>query len=173
MVYWVMWFVVTHKEKYMTYAGFWKRVAACFIDGFACIAVITILTLPLRAIVPPDSLRMVSGVLGIGLYLFYFVWMESSPWQATLGKRLLKLKVTDMEGKRISFLRSLGRNLAMYLSNWTLGIGYLMCLWTKEQQCLHDMCAGCLVMEEMEEVEEKVEIINGDIEETKEPIGWH
>lgn len=157
----------------MTYASFWKRTAAYLVDGFVCLIAIKIVISPLRVIVPPDSLRIVLGVLGIALYLFYFVWMESSPWQATVGKKLFKLKVTDKEGKRVSFWRSLGRNLAMYLSNWTFGIGYLMCLWTSEQQCLHDMCAGCLVMEEIEEVEENVEIMNIDIEETKEHIGWH
>jgi uncharacterized RDD family membrane protein YckC len=37
--------------------------------------------------------------------------MESSKWRATLGKRLLKLQITDKKGNPITFSRALGRNI--------------------------------------------------------------
>ena len=74
--------------------------------------------------------------------------MECSPKQATFGKRIIKLKVCDMEGRRISFGRSVGRNLAKLFSLASLFIGYLICFFTKQQQCLHDMMAGTLVMKD-------------------------
>lgn len=47
---------------------------------------------------------------------FYFALMESSPWQATLGKRAVGLCVSDIEGHRLTLRRALGRNLAKCLS---------------------------------------------------------
>ena len=46
----------------------------------------------------------------------YFAIMESSSRQATLGKMVLGIVVTDMDGKRISFGRALGRNLGKIVS---------------------------------------------------------
>jgi uncharacterized RDD family membrane protein YckC len=80
------------------------------------------------------------------LTLFYCVWLESSPWQATLGKRMMGLKVVDVYGKGISFGRSSSRNVSKSLSVLTLGLGYLMPLWTSRRQALHDKAAGCLVI---------------------------
>jgi uncharacterized RDD family membrane protein YckC len=40
----------------------------------------------------------------------YFSLAEASPWQATLGKRLLGLRVTDMNGKRLSLPHAFLRN---------------------------------------------------------------
>lgn len=160
------------KRKWI-YAGFWKRLCAAAWDITIFFGILYPLGYGLAAILDEKSLYIATGILVLVVYLFYFVWMESSPWQATVGKKLFKLKVTDTEGRRISFWRSLGRHLAMYFSNLFGGIGYFMCLWTDNQQCLHDTWTGCLVVEEIEEVEENVEIMNIDIEETKEHIGWH
>lgn len=160
------------KEQWI-YASFWKRLCAAIWDTAISFAVWIPLGYALAAVLDDKSLHIAIGILVFAWYLFYFVWLESSPWQATLGKKLFKLKVTDTEGRRISFWRSLGRNLSMYLSNLLGGIGYLMCLWTDEQQCLHDTCAGCLVMEKIEVVEENIEITNSNVEKPKEGIGWH
>lgn len=40
----------------------------------------------------------------------YFSLTEASPWQATLGKRLLGLRVTDCAGRRLGTGRALWRN---------------------------------------------------------------
>src|SRR5450755_2073488 len=44
----------------------------------------------------------------------YRVLLEASAWQATFGKRLLNIHVTDESGRRISLARSFGRWLARY-----------------------------------------------------------
>ncbi|GEQ96830.1 hypothetical protein JCM17844_04670 [Iodidimonas gelatinilytica] len=74
--------------------------------------------------------------------------MESSEKQATLGKAAIGIKVTDMNGQRISFLRATGRHFGKILSTIILLIGYVMILFTKRKQGLHDMIAGCLVLKE-------------------------
>ncbi len=88
------------------------------------------------------------GPLAIGgaLALVYSVWLESSVWQATPGKMMMGIKVVDLNGQRITFAKSSWRNLAKSFSVLTLGMGYLMPLWTARRQALHDRAAGCLVV---------------------------
>jgi uncharacterized RDD family membrane protein YckC len=72
--------------------------------------------------------------------------MESSKNQGTLGKMALGLRVTDMDGRRISFGRATGRYFAKWLSTITLLIGYIMAAFTPKKQAMHDMIAGTLVL---------------------------
>jgi uncharacterized RDD family membrane protein YckC len=53
----------------------------------------------------------------LGLFLFLILWigygtaLESSPWQATLGKRWMRLRVYNEQGGRLAPLQAAGRNL--------------------------------------------------------------
>ncbi len=141
------------------YGGFWIRVLAAIID-----------TIILRVVVAPVHMifgglglaGMMSGVphAGIGLGLLggglsaiflvfgswlYEAFMESSSYQATLGKMIFGMKVTDLNGNRISFERATGRHFAKWLSAMILGIGYIMVGFTERKQGLHDLLAGTLV----------------------------
>jgi uncharacterized RDD family membrane protein YckC len=141
------------------YAGFWRRAGAYVIDSFLLAIVIGFLVLrPLmaRAGLPIDNpWALLTGdnrqVLAINLLLtmagwLYWALLESSPWQATFGKRIFGLEVTDLEGRRISFARATGRHFAKNISLFALGIGFLMAGFTKRKQGLHDVIAGCLVV---------------------------
>ena len=77
----------------------------------------------------------------------YFALFESSRRQATPGKMMLGIFVTDLQGRRISFLRALGRTVGKVLSQVILWMGYLLALLTPRRQALHDMLAGTLVLE--------------------------
>jgi uncharacterized RDD family membrane protein YckC len=120
------------------YAGFWRRAAAILIDAL-------ILAIPSG---------IVLGILGRGagnlavlvLDWLYFAYQESSEAQATIGKRALGIKVTDLEGNRLTFGRATGRYFAKILSTITLGIGYLLAAFTVRKQALHDMVASTLVV---------------------------
>ena len=74
--------------------------------------------------------------------------MDSSSKQGTLGKMAIGIKVTDLEGKRITFGRATGRHFGKYLSYFTMYIGYLMAAFTQKRQALHDIIAGTLVLED-------------------------
>jgi uncharacterized RDD family membrane protein YckC len=76
----------------------------------------------------------------------YHAAMESSAKQGTLGKMLLKIRVTDLNGQRLSFWRATARHFSKILSTFTLLIGFLMPAWTKKKQALHDKVSGCLVV---------------------------
>ena len=76
----------------------------------------------------------------------YFALMESSAKQATLGKLALAIKVTDLNGNRISFGRASGRYFAKIISGLIFCIGYIIAGFTEKKQALHDMIANCLVV---------------------------
>ena len=136
----------------MAYASFWKRTAAYFIDGILSQIIAFVLSFIVGfflGMIGHASVASLAGTLvGICVSIVYFVWAESSAWQATIGKKLFGLRVTDENGQRISFWRSLGRNVSMLVSTLTLCIGYLMCFWTEKKQCLHDKMASCLVIDD-------------------------
>ena len=80
--------------------------------------------------------------------LVYGSVMEASPRQATYGKFLMGLKVTDEAGNRISSGQAFGRNFAKLICILTVGIGYLTGFFDRRQQCLHDKMAGTLVIKD-------------------------
>lgn len=88
------------------------------------------------------------AIRGLALMVswIYYSLLESSAWQATLGKKALGLEVTDLEGHRISFGRATGRFFGKILSAFILLIGFIMAGFTEKKQALHDILAGTLVI---------------------------
>lgn len=86
------------------------------------------------------------GLLTLLLPIAYFALLESSRWQATIGKRICGLRVTRLDGRRISLPRAVGRYLGKFVSALILGIGFLMIAWTRRKQALHDLMADTLVV---------------------------
>jgi len=89
---------------------------------------------------------IITGSFSTLVNWLYAALLESSSHQATLGKMALGLKVTDLEGRRISFVRATGRHFAKILSGMVLFIGFIMVGFTRRKQGLHDMVAGTLVI---------------------------
>src|SRR5688572_16792867 len=80
------------------------------------------------------------------IWLLYFVMFTSSAWQATPGKRWFGIKVTDLQGGRISLGRSTARAFASVLSWVVFLIGFLLVFLTRRRQALHDLIAGTVVV---------------------------
>ncbi len=97
--------------------------------------------------VVPHPIILMWITVFILLYWLYFAIFESSPRQATPGKMMLGIFVTDIYGRRISFLRALGRTLGKVLSKVFCYLGYILALFTDRSQALHDMLANTLVLE--------------------------
>ena len=108
---------------------------------------------------------MIDSVIAAGIFLL-FLWvpianifisftviclygalLESSEQQATLGKRAMGLKVTDLEGRRITFGKALGRWLLKEAFSITvlLWLTFLAIVFSEKRQGVHDMIAGTLV----------------------------
>jgi uncharacterized RDD family membrane protein YckC len=124
------------------YAGFWVRVFAFWLDCLVLGAIFGLIGW-LLGVSKWDEAHPQAMLI---LMWLYFAGMESSRWQATLGKKALDIRVTDLEGNRISFLRAAARNLAKYFSLVILFVGVLMIPFTKRKQGLHDLIARCLVV---------------------------
>ena len=95
---------------------------------------------------PMMELLLITSLASFLVFWFYFAGFESSGLQATPGKGLVGIIVTDMDGERVGFGTATGRCLGKYISSLILGIGYLMVAWTAQKQGLHDKIAGTLVM---------------------------
>lgn len=136
----------------MSYAGFWKRFAAFLIDtiitmiGSFAIGLMFGIILVLGGIDDPEVLEVIGNILGFFIGWLYFCVMESSPTQATLGKMALGIKVTDLEGNPIGFGKAAGRYFGKIISTVILLVGFTMVAFTEKKQGLHDMMAGCLVV---------------------------
>jgi len=139
----------------LKYAGFWRRFAAYTMDS-----VIIAYALNQLGALAWTFFRLITREYEttqeyVGMYLIalsipfawvYFSGMESSPLQATISKLAVGLRVTDLQGQRISFGRATGRFFAKWLSGTILLIGYLVAGFTEKKQALHDRIAGCLVL---------------------------
>jgi uncharacterized RDD family membrane protein YckC len=88
----------------------------------------------------------VCAVALTALAWLYYTWLESSAWGATVGKRLMGLRVTDEAGGRISLARANARYWSKILSAVLLSIGFLMAAFTARKQALHDLIAHTLVV---------------------------
>ncbi|MDE3260112.1 MAG: RDD family protein [Gemmatimonadota bacterium] len=132
----------------MIYAGFWKRLAASIIDGVIIKIVISLYVILLSSVFhfSDGAFFTVWYVMLIPSYWLYYAIFESAKRQGTPGKIILRLKVTDIEGDRISFGRASGRHFGKSLSTLTFGIGFLMAAITQRKQALHDIMASCLVV---------------------------
>ena len=132
------------------FASFWIRVGATLIDNVIVIGSLLLLVFvsALSVLLPPLMFLLlvlvwIASFVGPWLYAALF---ESSAMQATPGKKAIGLKVTDLQGNRISFGRATGRYFAEWITGMTFLVGYVMVAFTQKRQSLHDMIAGTVVV---------------------------
>ena len=158
----------------LPYAGFWERFAAYLIDGLIVgipfwLVVVALIFMfggfgmmihripqdshpvdprEAMALLAPFFMAFVLGWLVLLILMWlYFAGMESSARQATFGKSVMSLRVTNYEGRRISFGHATGRFFAKIVSGMIpFAIGYIMAAFTEKKQALHDLIAGTLVL---------------------------
>jgi len=138
------------------YAGFWLRFAAYLIDSILLGLIFFPLGLGLGLIMGatgnnqnPELMLGLNG--GLNMVSLVVTWLyssllESSSWQGTVGKKLIGLRVTDLDGRRISFGRATGRHFGKILSGLICLVGFIMAAFTEKHQALHDQLAGTLVL---------------------------
>ena len=120
------------------YAALWKRLAAFLVD----LTLFVMLGGISRVLFP-----QVTGSEYLAGWI-YFAAMESSGLQATVGKKLLGLRVTGRQGNRLGFWRASARYGGKLLSVISLGAGFAMIFFTEEKQAFHDYVAGSVVLDE-------------------------
>lgn len=151
------------------YAGIGTRFLASLIDGIIIGIPIGIISTVLSTMMAVRVVARTSGrtydqgmaatdvgtfFAGFGFIMIlsfviswaYFAMMESSSWQATVGKKVMGIQVADINGGRISLGKATVRVAVKgFLSGW-FAIGYIMAFFTQRKQALHDLIAGTLVL---------------------------
>jgi uncharacterized RDD family membrane protein YckC len=157
------------------YAGFWLRVIAWIIDAIALAVLWQIISLFLPAYPlpsPPSSAdpavlweywqaslppgKMIASAV---LSWAYFALQECSSAQATIGKRVLGIRVSTEQGAKLSLVAASVRTWPLYLNSlaWAGGgwLGGLVTLavfvsciavaFSRRKQGLHDKMAGAVL----------------------------
>ena len=146
-------------RRSVVYAGFWLRAVPYILDSLL-IALVALLVIfvPLveRGAIPMDvswnwfaTLNRQTTAIRLLIFMMswlYFASFESSPWQATPGKRLFRLVVTDLKGHRINFTRASGRYLGKLVFGVILTVGFLFAAFTPKKQAAHDLLASTVVL---------------------------
>ncbi len=135
-------------DKGWVYGGFWIRFGAYFVDTMLLYIINLAITLPVTFLMisaDPQVYLMVQLLvmaLNYAVFFGYFTWFEGSSHQATLGKKLFKLRVIREDGRDVSYGVALGRAFGRIVSSMILLIGFIMAGFVDERRTLHDrMCS--------------------------------
>lgn len=137
------------------YGGFWRRAAAAIIDMTILVISVSLIEFVLynswQGAFGYDygsepGLQLILFLAPILIAWFYYVGFEISDDNATPGKRTLGLRVLNANGTQPGIVRASARYLLHFLSILILGIGFLMAIWTRKKQTLHDKLAGTVVV---------------------------
>ena len=159
------------------YAGFWRRFVAGFIDTiillvpmFGIAMVMGVTMIPDFNTMDPNAMSVAQPVVFV-IAMLVLVWaykaiLESSSWQATVGKKMLGLKVTTMDGQKVSLMQATMRTWPFWLAylmqviESLVGMGgilstavslaglvaLIVIAFTPKKQGVHDMIAKTLVV---------------------------
>lgn len=141
------------KNRPFSYASTGRRIIGGLIDTAIVIILAMIPTiLMLTTSNPPEDFspelyaKVLGGIFGLIVSVAYEALLQSSRHQATIGQRLMKVKVTDLHGLRITLSKALVRTLASCISSVIFKLGYAIQPFTARKQTLHDLAAGTLVL---------------------------
>lgn len=140
-------------------AGFIRRLGAFIIDnmllGTAYYAVLmvgmVVMAVAVAGATDGGAVAATGAVLMALAYAvmsyFYYVGMERSKLQATVGKLALGIKVVDADGRRLGWGKASARWAGSLVSYLILYFGFFMAGWTRRKQALHDLMAGTYVVD--------------------------
>lgn len=131
------------------YGGFWRRGIAAAVDWILIGVVVSFSIGYHGQLAPPHSTAkvVVFYALVLAVVWLYFAAMEASAWRATLGKLVVGVRVTTLDGQRLGFGQATVRLLAkLGLSLPPLGLGFVLAGVDARKQALHDKVAGTVVV---------------------------
>lgn len=129
---------VTQPERY---AGFWARLGAATLDMILVFGIATVSFFCTTVLFGEFGVFLGLVIYILGAWL-YFAAMESSPMQATLGKKAFGIVVVGEQETRISFNRASLRFGAKVVCCVILGIGFILAAFSKKKRAVHDRLAG-------------------------------
>lgn len=120
------------------YATFGERFAAALIDGILTVALLFLMVIPMSVI----------PFVGVILLPFPFAYqwlMISFNRGQTVGRMVMRIRVTAPDGQLIGPGRAAARVAMSWVSSTALYIGYLWYLWDPEKRTWHDIVADTRV----------------------------
>ena len=135
-------------EIHLRTAGPFLRFMAFLLDclvkliAFGILNLLVVIFMPLLGGNVTEAFRLLSGFV---IWWFYDVLFEVSPWGATIGKRVLGLRVVDEAGGGIRLGPSMIRNFIRLMEVF-LPFVPLIIFFNPRFQRLGDLAAGTLVV---------------------------
>lgn len=125
------------------------RFIAYFLDAspFAAGYCLTMIHMAQKLRLAPDSPEFMTrmGGLWFGAYLVYQFLGNATG--ATIGKRLMGLRVVRRDGQPLGIARGFLRAAGYLLSTPLCNLGFLLAFFHPESRALHDLLAGSVVIE--------------------------
>jgi uncharacterized RDD family membrane protein YckC len=150
-----------------SYADFMERAGAVVIDTVILDLPLLIVYFILKGLFPTlfdfsDQRTWWILLCIVGLVSWvYYAGMESSAKQATIGKRFIGLRVTDLKGRRVSFKRASIRYFVSWATDrmpWGLGfLDIITVAFTERKQAVHDFVAETLVMSDNHALKDEID----------------
>lgn len=131
-------------------AGFGDRFLAFVIDA----VIVFILTFIIGSVIMGIYISMtgitdidnISNIPFIVFNFLYYALFECTKFQATPGKMVMKLRLVNKDGERITFPKALLRYIAKMLSSIILGLGFLSIFTDLKKRALHDRLSEVYVV---------------------------
>jgi resuscitation-promoting factor RpfA len=98
-------------------------------------------------LVARERVIVLSVLAAVALALGVYATLAHALAGATLGKRLLGIRLVGPDGARPSLARSAARTALVLVSVGTLGLGVLLAFFTRSGRALHDLLARTWVVE--------------------------
>ena len=140
-------------------ASFWWRLLAFLIDYVIVSILIAILfilavqfgltiKIPTMDDIMKESfverLRLMS-VIYLALIIYNSAG-EASAWEGSIGKRICRLVVVDVDGQGLNYPKALLRSFGKAISLFINGLGFVSIFWSEHRQALHDYLAKTYVV---------------------------
>lgn len=136
-------------------AGFCMRLLAKLIDavimgviGILLYATAVFLLLWTDAIFMTPARMIIFALVYLSWFMSFIGYAAFfvGKYGATPGKLALGLKVVDVDGVKVGYVKALGRCLAEVVSTIPLALGYVMAAFDIEKRTLHDRICGTRVI---------------------------
>lgn len=140
-------------EREPVYIGLVTRaiafaIDAAIIDGIA-VLVAAASALILSVLGVSDNFKTISAVVGGGLFVLWTVAYFASFWSATgqtPGNRMMRIRVTRVDGTLVGPLRGAARFGGVVLAALPLLLGFAPILFNERRRGLQDAIAGTIVV---------------------------
>jgi uncharacterized RDD family membrane protein YckC len=94
---------------------------------------------------PDKPIYLMSLYFTVGIEVAYWT-LTIGTWGKTLGKAMLHLKVTRVDGSKLTYARSFARYWAYYISWLTLGLGFIAIALSSKKRGFHDFICDTKVL---------------------------